>query len=146
MINPQSYALRITKVKNIKAIADYGCCAFATLWALGVDVDDELDAIEILDRALENGALKKNCLVSWVDFARFVSGREIDIEFLEIKSLLELNKKKAINNRFVVRYDYKGNSHWVGIENGKIAFNSLASSSCVEFGTPTQARIITLSK
>ena len=43
-----------------------------------------------------------------------------------------------------MRYDYKGKSHWVGVENGKIAFNSLIKSVCVEKGVPTQARILNI--
>jgi hypothetical protein len=33
-------------------------------------------------------------------------------------------------------------SHWVVVENGKVVFNSLQYSNCVEKGKPTEARII----
>ena len=43
-----------------------------------------------------------------------------------------------------VRYSYNGFSHWVLIEDGKIVFNSLEDSQCVKFGTPKEARLITI--
>ena len=43
-----------------------------------------------------------------------------------------------------VRYSYNGYSHWVLIEDGKIVFNSLEDSQCVKYGTPKEARLITI--
>ena len=43
-----------------------------------------------------------------------------------------------------VRYSYNGYSHWVLIEDGKIVFNSLEDSKCVEYGTVKEARLITI--
>ena len=43
-----------------------------------------------------------------------------------------------------VRYSYNGYSHWVLIEDGKIVFNSLDDSKCVEYGIVKEARLITI--
>ena len=43
-----------------------------------------------------------------------------------------------------IRYSYNGYSHWVLIEDGKIVFNSLEDSQCVKYGTPKEARLITI--
>ena len=43
-----------------------------------------------------------------------------------------------------VRYSYNGYSHWVLIEDGKVIFNSLEDSQCVKYGTPKEARLITI--
>lgn len=43
-----------------------------------------------------------------------------------------------------VRYSYNGYSHWILVENGKIVFNSLEDSQCVKYGTPKEARFITI--
>ena len=43
-----------------------------------------------------------------------------------------------------VRYSYNGYSHWVLVEDGKIVFNSIEDSQCVKYGTPKEARIITI--
>ena len=34
--------------------------------------------------------------------------------------------------------------HWVGVEEGKVVFNSLTYSRCLEEGKPTECRIIKL--
>lgn len=43
-----------------------------------------------------------------------------------------------------VRYSYNGYSHWVLVEDGKIVFNSLDDSQCIHYGTPKEARFITI--
>ena len=43
-----------------------------------------------------------------------------------------------------VRYSYNGFSHWVLVEDGKIVFNSLEDSKCVEYGTVKESRLITV--
>lgn len=43
-----------------------------------------------------------------------------------------------------VRYSYNGYSHWVLVEDGKIVFNSLEDSQSVKYGTPKEARLITI--
>ena len=43
-----------------------------------------------------------------------------------------------------VRFDFNGKSHWVGVENGKVAFNPLVTSVCVNKGSPATCRIIKL--
>ena len=43
-----------------------------------------------------------------------------------------------------VRYSYNGYSHWVLVENGKIAFNSIDDSQCVKYGTVKEARLIAI--
>lgn len=141
MINPQTTAM---KFEHIEAIAKYGCCAFTALWICGIETDDDYEAIELLEDAIKSGALEKDCTVKWFDFFKQFTGRKIKVDFVNINKLSDLNKyiKTSANGRFAVRYDYKNNSHWVGVEKGKIAFNSLKHSNCVEYGKPTQARII----
>lgn len=141
MRNPQTVANEIKN--NVQAIAKYGCCAFTALWAVGVDPDVDSAAIEILNDAINAGVIEKDCTVKWVDFYKWLIGREIKVEFREIKSLKELKNVKTWTGRIPVRFDYNGNSHWVGVQNGEIKFNSLEHSNCVEFGKPATARIIT---
>lgn len=129
-----------------KAIGDYGCCAFVALWALGIEPKTDAEAIELVAEAMEKGAVEKDCTVKWIEFARLFTGKNIKVEFMEIKSLIDLNKKKSICGRIPVRFDYDGNSHWVGVEDGKVAFNPLEKSRCVEYGKPTKARIMTWQK
>ena len=92
MRNPQTVANEIKN--NVQAIAKYGCCAFTALWAVGVDPDIDSAAIEILNDAINAGVIEKDCTVKWVDFYKWLIGREIKVEFREIKSLKELKNVK----------------------------------------------------
>lgn len=137
---PQSDAIELAERFNdekLKAISKWGCCAFVSLWIMGIT--DTIDAITILADEMGKG-LDEECTVKWYDFFRNVSGREISVEFREINKLLDVAKVKG---RCAVRYDFNGKSHWVGVENGKVVYNSLKHSQCVERGKPTKARIIT---
>lgn len=145
MKNPQTLAKKLSELKTLDRIADSACCAFVTLWALGIEPEDS-EAILMIDRAMKSGVLDKDCTVKWVEFARSFTGKEIDVEFMTINKLTDLNNKKSVCNRFPVRYDFNNKSHWVGVEDGKIAFNPLEFSLCVKMGKPAQARILTLSK
>lgn len=138
MKHPQTTAVQFSEIKNLPAIAKYGCCAMVALWCLGIEPDNEIDTIKILDEAIEKGVLDKDCTVNWIPFLKFVTGRTFDIEFKNISSI------KSITKRTPVRYDYNGYSHWVGVENGSVKYNPLINSVCVAKGKPSTARIIIL--
>lgn len=134
----QSDALELYKRfhdTRLKAIADYGCCAFVALWIMGIE--GGVGNICLLADEIGKG-LDADCTVYWAQFFKNICGREIAVEFKTIKSITELNGY----GRVAVRFDYNEKSHWVGVENGVLAYNSLAHSVCVEKGKPTQARII----
>ncbi|MCQ2587917.1 MAG: hypothetical protein MJ174_07365 [Treponema sp.] len=131
---PQSSIEQLeNKIINIRK---YGCCAFATIWALGIEATNE-ESWALLLNALENKSLDKDCTVNWGAFTKFLTGKEIIPEFKAINSLEDIKDC----GRCVVRYDNGNNSHWVGVEDGKVAFNSLSFSYCVNYGKPTTARI-----
>lgn len=138
MKNPQSTCEKLANIgeKQLKAIADYGCCAFTLLWCLGIEPEDDVKAITTIARLIDAEALDEECLVYWDKAVFCLTGRHCNVEFKSINTI------KDIKQRTPVRYDYKGKSHWVGVEDGKIAFNSLNKSVCVEKGVPTQARIL----
>lgn len=135
---PQTIAEKISK--NIKTIADNACCAFTFMWILGYDPENA-DAIETVSNAIEAGVIKSDCTVKWVEFAEWLAGRKITVTFKDIKSLDEV---KNVKGRIAVRFNYNGKAHWVGVENGKVVFNSLINSVCVTKGQPTTCRIIKL--
>jgi hypothetical protein len=137
---PQSIAIELSKVfpdKKLLSIANYGCCAFVSVWIMGIE--KPLAAITTIAEEIGK-SLEADCTVHWIEFFKNVSGREIAVEFREINKLSDLNRVKG---RCAVRFDYNGHSHWVGVENGKIVYNSIKHSNCVEKGKPTKARIIT---
>lgn len=140
MKHPQSLAAELYShfpAKNLKAIKEYGCCAFVLMWCLGIEPDDDAEAVMTVDSLIQAKALKQDCTVKWAEAIRQLTGREMRaVVFVNITSILH------IKARCPVRYDHNGKSHWVGVENGKIAFNPLKRSVCVESGKPSTMRII----
>lgn len=137
MNHPQSLIKELQTIKHAKAIELYGCCAFTYLWCLGIDPTD-IKAIQLVDDAITEGVLDEECTVDWARFGAWITGRLFDVKFEHITEITH------IKERTPVRYDYKGYSHWVGVEKGMICFNSLEHSNCVELGQPTSARILTI--
>ncbi len=140
MKHPQSLAAELYShfpAKNLKAIKEYGCCAFVLMWCLGIEPDDDAEAVMTVNSLIQAKALKEDCTVKWAEAIRRLTGREMKaVDFVNINYIFH------IKDRCPVRYDYNGKSHWVGVENGKIAFNPLKFSVCVENGKPSTMRII----
>lgn len=137
---PQTLAREFCSVispARLETIGKYGCCAFVLLWCLGIEPDN-MEAIELVNDMINAGVIEKDCTVHWVEAVKFLTGRDITVEFKNIKDIL------SIKDRTPVRYDYKGQGHWVGVERGMIAFNPLKQSNCVDKGVPVMARIIKL--
>lgn len=139
MNHPQTLAAKLYKhfpERKLFNIKEYACCAFTLLWCLGYEPDD-VEAINTVADMIESGAIGKDCTVNWKDAVLFLSGRTVSkVEFKEIDSI------KDIKERTPVRFDCNKKSHWVGVENGEVKFNSLAYSYCVENGKPTTMRKI----
>lgn len=123
--------------ERLETIYKYGCCAFVLLWCLGIDPDD-IHAIELVSDMIDAKVIEADCTVHWVEACRFLTGRDLQVEFKDIKTLYN------IKDRTPVRFDYKGRSHWVGVMRGMIAFNPLEHSECVVKGRPVTARILKL--
>lgn len=143
MKNPQSLAEKLyaqfpnEKLKNIK---DYACCAFVFMWCLGIEPDDQ-EAILTVGRMIDAKVIDPDCLVYWNKVCEYLTGRSCEVSKVSITSI------KNIKERTPVRYDRidangKVYSHWIGVENGKIAFNPLISSLCVLNGKPVTSRKI----
>ena len=137
---PQTLAREFCSVispARLETIGKYGCCAFVLLWCLGIEPDN-MEAIELVNDMINAGVIEKDCTVHWMEAVKFLTGRDITVEFKNIKDIL------SIKDRTPVRYDYKGQGHWVGVERGMIAFNPLEYSLCVDKGRPMGARLIKL--
>lgn len=142
MNHPQTLAGKLYNhfpSENLKNIKDYGCCIFVLLWCLGIEPDD-IEAIMLVDDLISEKAIDPDCTVQWAKAIKALTGREMNsIEFVEIKHLV------GINERTPVRYNYDGKAHWVGVEKGKVMFNPIEYSRCVEKGKPTTKRVIKIS-
>lgn len=137
---PQTLAIKLSEKfpdKKLINISKYGCCAFVLLWCLGIEPDDDAEAILILSDLIEKKKIKEDCTVKWVEAVEYLTGRTV--------TAIDFNKIKVIGNireRTPVRFDYGKNSHWVGVENGIVVFNPLKYSNCVENGCPAESRVL----
>lgn len=133
---PQTVAKKISK--NIKIIADEGCLAFTYMWCCGLDPENA-DAMELLSDAIDDGKITADKGVLAEPFIQWLTGRKVTVSKKTITTI------KDIKKRTPVLYSINGkDGHWVGVENGKIVFNSLVNSQNVSKGKPISARIITL--
>ena len=139
MKNPQSLAEELYKHfhdPKLKAIKDYACCAFSLIYWLGIDCSD-VDAIMLVSDLMKHNALDVDCTVIWSLCIKQLTGREMEsLEKVQIKDI------KKIKEKTIVKFTNGKYSHWVVVENGKVVFNSLKYSNCVENGKATEARII----
>ncbi|MBQ1778235.1 MAG: hypothetical protein IIZ93_08795 [Acidaminococcaceae bacterium] len=141
MKHPQTLAEQIYQqfpTMKLKSIKDYACCAFTLMWTLHVEPDDA-EAILTVGRMMDKGAIDVDCTVYWDKAARFLTGKGAAVQFIDITDPKELKK---IKDRTPVKFSYNGKSHWVGVENGRVKFNALEKSLCVEKGKPVTMRII----
>ena len=139
MNHPQSLAEELYKhfpTEKLKAIKDYACCAFSLIYWLGIDCSD-VDAVMLVSDLMKHNALDVDCTVIWSLCIKQLTGREMEsLEKVQIKDI------RKIKDKTIVKFSNGGYSHWVVCENGKVVFNSLKYSNCVEKGKPTEARII----
>lgn len=143
---PQSYAEKISA--NINQIAKNGCLAMCYLYCLGIDPDYFIGILsDAMNEPLSSG-IGKDCYVNDAErFCRYISGHNFAITKEDIPL-------KKITGPYPVRYSYNGKSHWVVVKSGKIVFNSLQKSVCVENGKPVNlpapdgpaVRVMTLKK
>jgi hypothetical protein len=61
---------------------------------------------------------------------------------MESLEKVQIKDIKKIKEKTIVKFTNGKNGHWVVVENGKVVFNSLQYSNCVEKGKATEARII----
>ena len=139
MKNPQTLAEELYKhfpTPKLKSIKEYACCAFTLLWWLGIDCDD-ITAIMTVSDLIRSHALDEDCTVYWAECIRQLTGREMEsLEKVPITSI------KKIKEKTIVKYMNGKTGHWVGVQNGRIVFNSLASSVTVAKGKPAEMRVI----
>lgn len=144
MKNPQTLAEKLYvyfPTQQLKAIKDYACCAFTLMWCLGIDTDDATAIMAVADM-IQHRVLDVDCTVYWAKATEYLTGQKLTVEFKDLKDKKEL---KTFKERTPVKFSYNGKSHWVGVENGKVKFNALERSVCVEKGNPVTARILHIS-
>jgi hypothetical protein len=138
MKHPQTLAERLYNEfpnPRLRSIKDNACCIFTLMWCLGLDPEDA-DAIITVGKLIDKGIIDEDCLVYWQRAIEHLSGRQATVDFVDITDI------KKIKNRTPVLYVKGKHEHWVGVEKGKIAFNSLDYSNCVANGQPKTMRVL----
>ena len=132
----QTTAIELSE--NIKEIGKNACLAMCYLYCAGIDPQNEIEYLRLVNSAIKEHILEKDCTVKDADlFLKWITGRKTTVIKKTVASI------KNIIEPTPVRYVAKGYSgHWVVVENGKIAFNSLANSVNVTKGEPVEARVI----
>ena len=141
MKNPQTLAEELAQMfpnTDMKIISENACCILTLMWCLYIEPDD-IEAIKIVQNMRLKNIIKSDCVVIWKDAVRYLTGRELKgVEFTKIKSL------KGIKERTPVLMACDGNAegvgHWVGVQNGRIRFNSKKYSKNVAEGKPVEMR------
>ena len=137
---PQTLAIELSEYfddKYLKSVSKYGCCALVLMWCLGIEPDEDVDAVLKVIDMIKKKKIKEDCTVKWADAVKYLSGRELtSIDFIDTKVIGD------IKERTPVRYDFQDNSHWVGVENGVVVFNPLKQSNCVLYGKPATKRVL----
>lgn len=134
---PQTAALNIRT--HITNIGKYACLAMCYAYCVGIDPEQNTEMIKTVSDAIDSGILDSECTVLDAEkYLKWLTGKR----FLVTKK--QINKIEDIKEYTPVKYSYNGRAHWVVVKDGKIVFNSLFNSVCVNHGKPTEARIITL--
>ncbi len=143
MKHPQTLAGRLAGLfpdKKLAAIKNYACCAFVLMWCLGIEPDDDVEAVMTAARMMDEGCIDSECTVYWIPSVRFLTGRDITgVKKQRIQSIMRIKERTPV---FYKLKPGDSSGHWVGVENGRIAFNPLASSVCVDKGRPYEMRIL----
>lgn len=139
MTNPQTFAEELYKhfpTPKLKSIKENACCAFTLLWWLDIDCSD-IAAIMLVSDLIKEHALDEDCTVYWAKCISALTGREMEsLDKVPITSI------KNIKEKTIVMFKNGEFEHWVGVQNGKVVFNSKVHSETVEKGKPVQMRLI----
>lgn len=124
-----------------KSAGNGACLALCYIRAaLGRDATPQM-MFDVLWKAAERNIVnvKKDCFVEDAIALMKVANHT------KVYSVIKKDVSSIANIKLgAVRYSYNGYSHWVLVEDGKVIFNSLDDSQCVKYGTPKEARLITV--
>lgn len=119
-----------------KMIGEFGCLFFCYLYCSGQYTDDK-DAIVKACEFMDNRLLDADCTVLDADTLLWtLTGKRYRVTKEKISDISEIREKTP------VKYQCGQYGHWVVVENGKIIFNSLDWSNCVQNGKPVEMRVI----
>ncbi|WP_147612342.1 hypothetical protein [Treponema pectinovorum] len=113
------------------------CLFYCYAFCCGIEFESELAAWNCAQKMRLDGILSDDGFVNDAEkLIKNLTGRSRTILKEKINSISQIKQTCP------VCFEYNGSYHWVVVENGKIVFNSIENSKCVNFGKPISARII----
>lgn len=108
------------------------------IYCAGIDEDNEIEYLRIVNNGIKNGTLDKDCTVKDAEKFLFgITGRKVTVNKSNVQNISEIKNIAPV--RFVAE-GYGG--HWVVVQDGKIIFNPIDDSVNVNKGKPVETRTI----
>ena len=114
-------------------IGESGCCLLSFLYAIGVD---PILAIIDYDDLVKNGLIATDCTIQ--DYVKLSKYFKVDCSLIYSSNPLAYIKDKM----YLGRWTRNGYNHFVVMKNGKVIWNPLDVSKCVNEGTLSDIRVI----
>ena len=114
-------------------IGESGCCLLSFLYAIGVD---PILAIIDYDDLVKNGLIATDCTIQ--DYVKLAKYFKVDCSLIYSSNTLAYIKDKM----YLGRWTRNGYNHFVVMKNGKVIWNPLDVSKCVNEGTLSDIRVI----
>ena len=114
-------------------IGESGCCLLSFLYAIGVD---PILAIIDYDDLVKNGLIATDCTIQ--DYAKLAKYFKVECSLMYSSNTLAYIKDKM----YLGRWTRNGYNHFVVMKNGKVIWNPLDVSKCVNEGTLSDIRVI----
>lgn len=118
-------------------VGKWGCLAFCYLECVGIT--DDIQKLVYIQKAIKEKIIDNEMEVLDANKLLALTGKKYTVNKVAITKQSELDK---IKDPTPVRYDYGNASHWVVVKEGKIIYNSLTNSVCVNKGFATTSRPI----
>ena len=114
-------------------IGESGCCLLSFLYAIGVD---PILAIIDYDDLVKNGLIATDCTIQ--DYVKLAKYFKVECSLMYSSNTLAYIKDKM----YLGRWTRNGYNHFVVMKNGKVIWNPLDVSKCVNEGTLSDIRVI----
>ena len=114
-------------------IGESGCALLSFLYAIGVD---PILAIIDYDDLVKNGLIAKDCTIQ--DYVKLAKYYKVDCTVMHSSNTIAYVKDKM----YLGRWCRNGYNHFVVMKNGKVFWNPLDKSHCVDEGTLSDIRVI----
>ena len=123
-------------MSNIQSICsslgETGCCLFSFLYSIGVD---PLLAVRDFDALVSSGAVAKDCTVQDYSKVALHYGHRVDVQWKKPDEYIH-------GAMYLGKWSRGAYSHFVVMKDGKVVWNPLDHSKCVDEGVLKDIRVV----